>query len=140
MIAICAHYCVKWFGNPFYFTVNQCDCDTSEHSAVNGKTPSDNYKNRKQVVFVIIPFENHIVGSCTNNAYRDQPKSKIVYVLLVDAGFSASRKDFLLHIGSIPCFLAFLSLPAAYGNRRRYASECIADCPFAAPAFCAVSP
>ena len=90
MIAICSHYCVKWFGNPFYFTVNQCDCDTSEHSVVNGKTPSVNFKNRKQVVFVIIPFENHIVGSCTNNAYRDQPKSKIVYMLLVDAGFSAS--------------------------------------------------
>ena len=35
---------------------------------------------------------------------------------------------------------SFLSLPAAYGNRRRYASECIADCPFAAPAFCAGSP
>ena len=34
--------------------------------------------------------ENHIVGSCTNNAYGDQPKSKIVYMLLVDAGFSAS--------------------------------------------------
>lgn len=34
--------------------------------------------------------ENHIVGSCTNNAYVDQPKSKIVYMLLVDAGFSAS--------------------------------------------------
>ena len=52
--------------------------------------PSVNFKNRNQVVFVIIPFENHIVGSCTNNAYGDQPKSKIVYMLLVDAGFSAS--------------------------------------------------
>ena len=54
------------------------------------KTPSVNFKNRNQVVFVIIPFENHIVGSCTNNAYGDQQKSKIVYMLLVDAGFSAS--------------------------------------------------
>ena len=54
------------------------------------RPPSVNFKNRTQVVFVIIPFGNHMVGSCTNNAYGDQSKSKIVYMLLVDAGFSAS--------------------------------------------------
>ena len=60
----------------------------------------------------------------------------------VPSGYCALefRKDFLLHIGSISCFLAFLSLPAASDNQRRYASECIADCPFAAPVFYAMSP